>query len=320
METIIIDGMSYALPLFIIAIAGIYSEKSGVINLALEGLLGFGAFIGALFVVLISRDTISANSGLLPYMALAFAMLGGMIYSMLYGLLTIKFKANQVISGVVINILSMSLTLFLTKQINRTVFENPSDNFKLAIFKKFSLPVLSDIPIIGAFFSKIYPFQVIILVVAVLAYYVLYKTKYGMRLRASGENPYAVDACGVDVGKTRFFAIMISGALAGLGGMSFAYSISSGFTPNIYFGAGYLAIAALIFGNWNIVPTFIACIIFGFTRSGGFVLSQKLNLAGEYSDLIMILPYLVTLVLLVFFSKKNRAPKALGEIYDKSKR
>lgn len=320
METVIIDGMSYALPLFIIAIAGIYSEKSGVINLALEGLLGFGAFVGALFVVLVSKNMISTTSVYLPYMALLFAMLGGMIYSMLYGLLTIKFKANQVISGVVINILSMSLTLFLTKQINRTVFENPSDSFKLTIFKRFNIPVLSEIPILGAFFSKIYPFQVVIIVVAVLAYYVLYKTKYGMRLRASGENPYAVDSCGVDVGKTRFIAIMISGALAGLGGMSFAYSISSGFTPSVYFGAGYLAIAALIFGNWNIIPTFIACIIFGFTRSGGFTLSQTLKLPGEYSDLVMILPYLVTLILLVFFSKKNRMPKALGEIYDKSKR
>ena len=120
--------------------------------------------------------------------------------------------------------------------------------------------------------------------------------------------------------KIRFIAVMISGALSGIGGMCFAYSISANFSPNIYLGYGYLAIAALIFGNWEIVPTLFACLLFGFARSGGYELAKALQLSSTFSDLTMILPYVVTLLLLIFFSKSNRAPRALGEIYDKGKR
>ena len=120
--------------------------------------------------------------------------------------------------------------------------------------------------------------------------------------------------------KIRFSAVMISGALSGLGGICFAYSISANFSPNIYVGFGYLSIAALIFGNWRIMPTLGACLLFGFARSGGYKIAQILALPSTFSDLIMTLPYVLTLLLLVFFSKSNRAPRALGEIYDKGKR
>jgi simple sugar transport system permease protein len=141
-----------------------------------------------------------------------------------------------------------------------------------------------------------------------------------MRIRACGDNPHAVDGAGIDVARTRFIAVMISGALSGLGGIAFAYSISANFSTSVYMGAGYLAIAGLIFGNWRIVPTVGACLLFGFARSGGNRIVQALKLPGSYSDLIMILPYVLTLLLLVFFSGSNRAPRALGEIYDKGKR
>ncbi len=319
MERIIIDGLAFSLPLFIMAIGGIYSEKSGVTNLALEGLQGVGAFTGALAAVLIAGK-FSSDSQVPYYMAMLFAVLGGMTYSLLHALLCIRFKANQVISGVVINILAMALTAFLTKYLNRSVFGAASDKFVLGVSAKFTVPGLSQIPVLGAVFKDIYPFELIILAVAVVAWYVMYKTRYGMNLRACGDNPHAVDAAGVDVGRVRLIAVMVSGGLSGLAGISFAYSISANFSSSIYVGYGYLAIAALIFGNWTILPTLGSCLLFGFARSGGYFLVQKLQMPSSYSDLVMTLPYVVTLLLLIFFSKYNRAPRALGEIYDKGKR
>lgn len=319
MDTVIIDGLSFALPLFIMAIGGIYSERSGITNLAIEGLQGFGAFFGSLSVVLISHF-FNIPVQKLFYLALFLAMVGGMIYSMLHALLCIKFKANQVISGVVINILAMALTLFLTTQINSIVFGAMSDKFQIGTSSRFTIPGLSGIPILGAVFKNIYPFQVVILIIAIFAGYVLNKTRFGLRLRACGDNPHSVDAAGVEVSTIQFKAVMVSGALSGLGGICFAYSISTNFSPAIYMGYGYLAIAALIFGNWNVLPTLGACLLFGFARSGGYYIGQILKMPSTFSDLIMILPYVVTLLLLMFFSKSNRAPRALGEIYDKGKR
>lgn len=319
MNTIIIDGLAFALPLFIIAIGGIYCERSGITNLALEGLLGVGAFSGALCVTLIS-PMFAADSQIPMYIAFLAAMVGGMVYSMLHGLLCIKFKANQVISGVVINILAMALTTFFTSQANDIIFGKPSNKFVLTASQRITIPFISDIPVLGAVFSNFYPYEVIIVVIAAIMFYVLYKTKFGIWLRACGDNPHAVDAAGVNVGKTRFIAVMISGALSGLGGMCFAYSISANFSQSIYVGFGYLAIAGLIFGNWRIGPTLGACLLFGFARSGGYKLIEILKMPVSFSDLVMILPYVLTLLLLVFFSKSNRAPRALGEIYDKGKR
>lgn len=319
MDTLIIDGLSFALPLFIMAIGGIYSERAGITNLAIEGLQGFGAFFGALWAVIFSHF-FNIPIQKLFYFALFLAMVGGMVFSILHALLCIKFKANQVISGVVINILSMALTVFLTTQINSIVFGAMSDKFQIGTSIRFSIPGLSQIPILGAAFKNLYPFEIVILIIAILAAYVLNKTRFGLRLRACGDNPHSVDAAGVEVSKVQFKAVLISGALSGLGGISFAYSISTNFSPAIYMGYGYLAIAALIFGNWNVLPTFGACLLFGFARSGGYILGQILKMPSTFSDLIMTLPYVLTLLLLIFFSKSNRAPRALGEIYDKGKR
>lgn len=319
MNQIIIDGLSFALPLFIIAIGGIYSERSGITNLALEGLLGFGAFTGGLFLAM-TGGLFATGSTIPMYLAFLVAAIGGGIYAMLHALLCIKFKANQVISGVVVNILSVALTSFLTSQINASIFGNPSNKFVFTVSPRITIPVLSKIPVLGAVFTNFYPFEVIILVLMVVFWYILYRTRYGMHLRACGDNPQAVDAAGIDVAKVRFGAVVISGVLSGIGGMCFAYSISTNFSPSIYFGAGYLSIAALIFGNWKIMPTFGACLLFGFARSGAYQLVKMLEISSSFSDLAMTIPYILTLLLLAFFSKSNRAPRALGEIYDKSKR
>lgn len=319
MERILIDGLSFAIPLFVMAIGGIYSEKSGVTNLALEGLQGMGAFIGA-FVAVLAAGYFGSNSQVPYYLAIVCAMAGGMLYSLLYGLLCIRLKANQIIGGVVINILAMSLTAFFTKLLNRLVFGAASEKFVLGVSARFTIPLLSGIPVIGAAFKDVYPFEILILLIAVVAWYVLYKTRYGMNLRACGDNPHAVDAAGENVTRIRLIAVLVSGALSGLAGISFAYSISANFSSNIYVGYGYLAIAAMIFGNWKILPTLGSCLLFGFARSGGYYLVQKMQMPSSYSDLAMTLPYIVTMLLLILFSKYNRAPRALGEIYDKGKR
>lgn len=319
MNTVIIDGLSFALPLFIMAIGGIYSEKSGVTNLALEGLQGFGAFTGALAAVLIAGG-FAGNSAVPFYIAMLFAVIGGMLFSLIHALLCIRFRANMVISGVVINILAMALTSFLTKQINATVFGAASDKFVLGVSSRITVPVLARIPVLGAVFTNLYPFEIVILAVAFIAWFVMYRTRFGLHLRACGDNPHAVDAAGIEVGRVRTAAVMVSGALSGLGGICFAYSISANFSNAIYVGYGYLAIAALIFGNWRILPTLGACLLFGFARSGGYRLVQILAMPSSYQDLVMILPYVLTLFLLIFFSRHNRSPRALGVIYDKGAR
>ena len=319
MNTVIIDGLSFALPLFIMAIGGIYSEKSGVTNLALEGLQGFGAFTGALAAVLVAGN-FAGNSSIPFYIAMLFAVVGGMLFSLIHALLCIRFRANMVISGVVINILAMALTSFLTKQINAGVFGAASDKFVLGVSNRITVPGISAIPVLGAVFTNVYPFEIVIVIVALIAWFVMYKTKFGLHLRACGDNPHAVDAAGIEVGRVRLAAVMVSGALTGLGGICVAYSISANFSNAIYVGYGYLAIAALIFGNWKILPTLGACLLFGFARSGGYRIVQLLAMPSSYQDLVMILPYALTLFLLIFFSKHNRSPRALGVIYDKGAR
>jgi simple sugar transport system permease protein len=319
MNIIIIDGLSFALPLFIMAIGGIYCERSGVTNLAIEGLQGFGAFVGALAAVLVA-GFFSGNSPVPFLTAMCFAAIGGGAFALLHALLCLRFKANQVISGVVINIMAMALTAYLTKLLNRVFFGATSDKFTLSVSARINIPLLSDIPVLGAVFTQVYLFEPIIVLVAVVSWFVLYRTKFGLHLRACGDNPHAVAAAGRDVGKIRLVAIIISGALSGIGGICFAYSISAKFSSSIYVGYGYLAIAALIFGGWKILPTLGACFLFGFARSGGYRLVQILQMPSSYQDLVMILPYVLTLLLLLFFSKRSSAPKALGVAYDKGAR
>lgn len=318
-ETIIIDGLAFTLPMFIMAIGGIFSEKSGITNLALEGMQGFGAFFGALAAVLLMQN-MDPTSQVPYYVSFIAAVIGGMLFSFVHIVLCIKFKANQVISGVVVNILAAALTSFLTKRLNESLFRQTSNKFVLGTSVRFSVPVLSDIPVVGAIFTNIYPFEIMIIVVAVIMWFVMYRTPFGMHLRACGDNPHAADAASINVNRVRTIAVMISGGLSAIAGMSFAYSISANFSPDIYLGYGYLSIAALIFGNWSILPTLGACLIFGFARSGGQALIQQLGMPSTFNDLVRILPYVLTLFLLIFFSKHNNAPRALGEIYDKGKR
>ena len=260
LHNMITDGLAFGIPLFIMAVGAIYSEKSGVTNLAVKGFQGFGAFCGAVLATILALYAGLSTQTIL-YIALAMALVGGALYAILHALLCIQFKAEQVISGVVINILGISLTTFLTSQISGVLFGSASNKFTLGVSDRFTVPGLSSVPVLGAVFTNVYPFEVILLVISLFAWYLMYKTRFGMRLRACGDNPQAVDAAGGNVARTRFITVMISGGLLGIGGMCFAYSLLSQFSPSIYLGYGYLAIAAMIFGNWNIVPTFFVCLL-----------------------------------------------------------
>ena len=313
------DGLSFALPLLIMAVGAIYSEKSGVTNLAVEGFQGFGAFIGALVAVML-MPLLPEGSQVPIYAALLFAAVGGGIYACLHALLCINFKANQVISGVVVNILAVALTTFYTSAVNAKLSGTASNKFILGVSNRYTIPGLSKIPWIGGLFQKMYPFEWIIIVLVIFFWYLMYKTRFGMRMRACGENPNALDAAGGNVVKTRWIAVIISGALSGIGGMCYAYSISANYSPSIYMGFGYLAIAAMIFGNWQIPSTALVCLIFGFARAGGQQLCIAMKLSSNYTDLFNMLPYVLTLLLLIFFSKRNHPPQAAGQAWDSSKR
>ena len=301
MEKVFTDGLSFALPILIMAVGAIYSEKSGVTNLAVEGFQGVGAFIGALIAVLIAPALGNGNQTII-YIAMLGAAIGAGIYACLHALLCIKFHADQVISGVVINILAVALTTFFTSAANTAINGTSSNKLILGVSSRFTVPGISRIPWVIFF------------------WYLMNKTKFGMSLRACGENPQAVDAAGGNVEKTRWIAVIISGALSGIGGMCFAYSLLANFSPGIYLGYGYLAIAAMIFGNWNIGTTALDCLVFGLAKSGGYQLCIAMGLPSNYSDLFLMLPYVLTMLLLIFFSKKNHPPKAAGQPWDKGRR
>lgn len=318
-SNIVIDGMAFAVPLFIMAMGGIFSEKAGITNLCVEGFQGFGAFVGCMIAVILG-GMFAADSQVPIYIGMVFAAVGGMIIASLHALLCIKFRADQTISGVVINTLATALTTFFTTVVSTILYSTQSNKVNLTVFNRFTIPGLSKIPVIGPFFTKVYPFQVIIILIAFFMWYLMYKTRFGMHMRACGENPQAVDAAGGNVQKTRWISVLISGALCGIGGLCYAYSISSNFSPSIYMGYGYLAISAMIFGNWNILPTALVCIFFGFAKSAGYQFCLSAGLSSNFNDLFSILPYILTLVLLIFFSKKNHAPRAAGKVYDKGER
>ena len=316
---IIINGLSYALPLLVIAVGGIFSERSGTTNLALEGLLGFGAFTGGLCFKIITQY-LPMESAVAFYASFFAATIGGAMFALIHALLCIRLKANQVISGVVVNIAAVALTGFLTVQVNASFFSETSNKFFLSTAPRYTVAALSNVPVIGGFVTNVYPFEIIAIGIVAISWFVLYRSRYGLHLRACGDNPQAVDAAGISVAKVRTSAIMVSGALAGVGGMCFAYSISTNVSPSIYFGAGFLAIAAMIFGNWKIAQTTIACLIFGFARASSYQLVLLLDMDASVFDLAMIVPYALVLILLIYFSANNRPPKALGQTYDQGQR
>jgi ABC-type uncharacterized transport system permease subunit len=297
-------AIAYTIPLLVTALGGLYSERSGVTNLGLEGLMLVGYFASALII----RFTEQTSYALALPLGLLAGVIAGAVFSMLHAFASINLKADQVISGTAINMLASAITVYLA----RTIAGSGNVRIMLGIIRK-DIPVLSKIPGIGTlFFTQTYWSTWVALIVWGASWFLLYKTSFGLRLRACGEHPSAVASAGVNVYKMRYFGVGMSGALAGLGGGIILITYSGEFNGTVA-GLGFLSIAALIFGQWKPLGILGATFFFGTATTIANV-SQVIPQLGIIPPVIFkVFPYAVTLLALVAFSKRSAAPKAIGE-------
>lgn len=309
-----------AIPLILVGLGGMFSERSGVINIALEGIMLIGAFFGALFIFAAYKP--DSNSQLLFLVGILIAGLGGILYSLLLAFASVHMKANQVIVGTSLNMLMPAIILLYAK-LRFGGGEGVRTSIEGLYIKE--VPLLSKIPIIGdMFFKNTYLTVYIGFLLIVVATIFIFKTKIGLRLRACGEHPQAADSVGINVYKMRYLGVILSGFLGGVGGYFYSVGILN---SNIsghsgVAGYGFLALAVMIFGQWHPIKIMFAGLFFAFIST--LVYSRHLipflsNL-GIPSAYYQILPYVATLIVLIFTSKKSRAPKAEGIPYDKSTR
>jgi ABC-type uncharacterized transport system permease subunit len=280
-----------ATPLILAALGGLFSERSGVINIALEGMMLAGAFTAA-------AVTYAAGNA---FVGLAAGMTAGLALASVHALVSIRYKADQVVTGTAINILMIGMPAFL------------SGAFFLSSGSTPQIPreqLLPRLPIVIAF------------ALVFVTWYVMYKTPFGLRLRSVGENPEAADAAGVPVARMRYAGVLLSGVLAGLGGAYLSIGQSSLFTRNMTSGRGFIALAALIFGKWRPVQTMLACLLFGFTEAVSIQMQGVVKLpSGEDIPVqfVQMVPYVLTIVVLAGFIGHSRPPRALGIPYQKER-
>ncbi len=343
MSFLIRQTLIYAVPLMVVALAGIYAERSGIINLALEGLMIFGAFIGVLFVRVMQQmevfDAAKAAGNLFAlqgfmFLAMLAAALVSSIFSLLLAFAAINLKADQTIGGTALNLMAPALVLFLIRIIanQNTLQMYTGDSASWFMIKKshFGYGRSEEMGFLGdTFLNKVYLATYICILVYVILSVILYKTKFGLRLRACGENPQAADSLGINVYRMRYTGVLISGALAGMGGFVYAMTTANCSSNGDVAGFGFLALAVMIFGNWKPLNTAGAAMLFGLFKciaasyssldinGDGIYLLKELNLNANFYRL---LPYLITLIVLAFTSKNSRAPKAEGVPYDKGSR
>ena len=300
--SLIASTIRLATPLVLAALGGLFSERSGVINIALEGKMLAGAFTAA--AVTHAAETSLHLGNASPWVGLLAGMLAGLFIAVIYAVTCIKFKADQVVSGAAINILMIGMPGFLSGAFFLSSGSTPQ------IPKDHLLP---QSPVVIAI-------AVTVLVAAI--WYVLYNTPFGLRLRSVGENPEAADAAGVSVSKIRYWGVLLAGILAGMGGAYLSIGQSSLFTRNMTAGRGFIALAALIFGKWKPVPTLLACLLFGFTEAVSIQMQGVFKLpSGEDIPVqfIQMVPYVLTIVVLAGFIGSSRPPRALGIPYQKEK-
>ncbi len=277
-------------PLIFAALGGLFSERSGVINIALEGMMLAGAFTAAAVTYAVGN----------PYVGLLAGMLAGTLIAAIHAVACIRYKANQVVTGTAINILMIGMPAFLSGAFFLSSGSTPQ------IPKEHLIPRL--------------PWLIVALVP--LTWYVLYKTPFGLRLRSVGENPEAADAAGVPIARMRYAGVLLSGALAGIGGAYLSIGQSSLFTRNMTSGRGFIALAALIFGKWRPFQTLLACLLFGFTEAISIQMQGVVKLpSGEDIPVqfIQMVPYVLTIIVLAGFIGSSRPPKALGIPYEKER-
>ena len=304
-------AIALAMPLLITSLGGLFSERSGVVNIGLEGLMVVGGFASAAATVGLEPSL----GGAAIWVSLVVAMVIGALFSVLHAFASINLNANQVISGTAINMIAGAVTVFLARTITG------SGNIQLTNgIPRFDVPFLVDIPLIGKlFFYQTYGTTWLILAILALGAFVLYKTAFGLRLRACGEHPHAADAAGINVFKVRYGAVMISGALAGLGGATILVTYSGEFSGSVA-GMGFLALAALIFGQWKPLGVLGATFFFGFAATLANASQAEPALQAIPEVILKVFPYVVTLLALILFSKSTQAPRAAGEPFEKGKR
>jgi ABC-type uncharacterized transport system permease subunit len=291
-----------AVPLVFGALGGVISERAGVVNIAIEAQLLAGAFVSAVV------GTITAS----PLAGLFAAAVAGMMVSFLLSVFAIKYLVNQIIVGVVINVLVSGLTGFLYSQ---WLTESPEQLNNPEGFSAISIPFLSSIPIIGpVFFQQTLIVYLLYVIVAAVAFS-LYRTRWGLRLRAVGEHPKAADTVGINVTRTRFWNVALAGAIAGLGGAFITLSQTGQFGKDVTAGAGFIALAAVIFGRWDPIRATLAALLFGFASN----LQNALSVVGSPvpSELMLMLPYVVTIIAVAGLVGKSRPPAASGTPYIK---
>lgn len=303
-------AMAFTIPILAASLGGLYSERSGVVNIGLEGLMVVGGFTAALVISVLQPVWGPASL----WLGLLAAVAAGAVFSLLHALASISLKANQVISGTAINMIAGALTVFLARNLTG------SGNIHINGLARFDVPVLSQIPVLGPLlFQQTYATTWLVLGLLALGWVVLYKTPFGLRLRACGEHPHAADSAGINVFAVRYLAVAVSGALAGLGGAVILITYSGEFNGSVA-GLGFLALAALIFGQWKPLGILGATLFFGFAAT----MANSSQVIPELSSipglLLKTAPYVLTLVALVLFSKTSQAPKAAGEVFDKGKR
>ena len=343
MTFVIQQTLLYAVPLMIVALAGVFAERSGIINLALEGIMIFGAFIGVLFVRSVQGMDIFVNAFRagdwmtlqgLELMAMLVAAILGAIFSLLLSFASINLKADQTIGGTALNLMAPALVLFMVRILanQNTLQMATGDAASWFMLKKstFGIAKNQDIGFLGeTFLHKVYLATYICILIFIVLSVILYKTRFGLRLRACGENPQAADSLGINVYKMRYAGTTISGALAGMGGFVYSLTTANCTANGDVAGFGFLALAVMIFGNWKPGNIAAASLLFGLFKCIAAAYSSiDINGDGIYmladigisSHLYRMLPYIVTLTVLAFTSKKSRAPKAEGIPYDKGSR
>lgn len=278
--------LMYSTPLIFTALGGVLSEKSGVINIGLEGMMTIGAF---------AASWIGITTGN-PWLGLLAGGIAGLLLSVLHAVASIRFQANQVVSGMAINFLGSGLAVFLC----RIFFDGTSMTPPLDLDLK--------IPVIFHQYATVY----LAFLATALIWFIFNKTTLGLRLISAGEHPKAAGAAGIKVSIYRYFGVLSSGFLAGIGGASLSIAIVSNFRPTLISGQGFIALAAMIFGKWNPVGTLFACLFFGFSQALVVFIGGREDLQIS-SQLLATLPYILTLVVLVGFMKKTTAPSALGK-------
>ena len=303
----------FASVLLLVALGGCFSEHSGVINIGLEGIMVMGALGGALMMKFLPVGTSALVVVLLTVLA---SILLGMIYSLLLAVAAVNFKADQTLVGTAMNLLGTAAATVFVKAMNTAADpDNVSSTIQYLDGRK-------------AFLVNIGSFEfnwcmLLAVIALVIAYVVLYKTRFGLRLMACGEHPQAADSVGINVYRMRYAGVLISGVLGGLGGIVYIIAgVSEWKFENGVAGFGFLALAVMIFGQWKPTRIALAALLFGFFRAlgnvySGFDLLSNLNLP---SSVYNMLPYVISLVVLAFTSQKSRAPKAEGIPYDKGQR